>query len=139
MTPPYKEFEHTADIGMEMYGATLEELFRNAGRALFDIIVEIDRIQPRVERSVSVTGDDDELLLMNWLRRLLYLFAVESEVYGEFRIVALQSGALQAIVTGEPLDMERHHFKTELKAITYHQFRLIHEQDGWRATVIFDV
>ena len=139
MTPPYKEFEHTADIGMEMYGATLEELFRNAGRALFDTIVEIDRIQPRVERSVSVTGDDDELLLMNWLRRLLYLFAVESEVYGEFRIVALQSGALQAIVTGEPLDMERHHFKTELKAITYHQFRLIHEQDGWRATVIFDV
>lgn len=139
MTPPYKEFEHTADIGMEMYGATLEELFRNAGRALFDIIVEIDRIQPRIERSVSVTGDDDELLLMNWLRRLLYLFAVESEVYGEFRIVALQSGALQAIVTGEPLDMERHHFKTELKAITYHQFRLIHEQDGWRATVIFDV
>lgn len=139
MTPPYKEFEHTADIGMEMYGATLEELFRNAGRALFDTIVEIDRIQPRIERSVSVTGDDDELLLMNWLRRLLYLFAVESEVYGEFRIVALQSGALQAIVTGEPLDMERHHFKTELKAITYHQFRLIHEQDGWRATVIFDV
>ena len=139
MTPPYKEFEHTADIGMEMYGATLEELFRNAGRALFDTIVEIDRIQPRVERSVSVTGDDDELLLMNWLRRLLYLFAVESEVYGEFRIVALQSGALQAIVTGEPLDMERHHFKTELKAITYHQFRLIQEQDGWRATVIFDV
>ena len=139
MTPAYKEFEHTADIGMEMYGATLEELFRNAGRALFDTIVEIDRIQPRVERSVSVTGDDDELLLMNWLRRLLYLFAVESEVYGEFRIVALQSGALQAIVTGEPLDMERHHFKTELKAITYHQFRLIHEQDGWRATVIFDV
>ena len=139
MTPPYKEFEHTADIGMEMYGATLEELFRNAGRALFDTIVEIDRIQPRVERNVSVTGDDDELLLMNWLRRLLYLFAVESEVYGEFRIVALQSGALQAVVTGEPLDMERHHFKTELKAITYHQFRLIHEQDGWRATVIFDV
>lgn len=139
MTPPYKEFEHTADIGMEMYGATLKELFRNAGRALFDTIVEIDRIQPRVERSVSVTGDDDELLLMNWLRRLLYLFAVEGEVYGEFRIVALQSGALQAVVTGEPLDMERHHFKTELKAITYHQFRLIHEQDGWRATVIFDV
>ena len=139
MTPPYKEFEHTADIGMEMYGATLKELFRNAGRALFDTIVEIDRIQPRVERSVSVTGDDDELLLMNWLRRLLYLLAVEGEVYGEFRIVALQSGALQAVVTGEPLDMERHHFKTELKAITYHQFRLIHEQDGWRATVIFDV
>lgn len=137
--PPYKEFEHTADIGMEMCGATLEELFRNAGRALFDTIVEIDRIQPRVERNVSVTGDDDELLLMNWLRRLLYLFAVESEVYGEFRIVALQSGALQAVVTGEPLDMERHHFKTELKAITYHQFRLIQEQDGWRATVIFDV
>ena len=136
---PYKEFEHTADIGMEIYGATVEEVFRNAGRALFDTIVDIDRIQPRVERAVSVAGDDNELLLMNWLRRLLYLFAVDGEVYGEFRIIALQSGELQAIVTGEPLDMERHGFKTELKAITYHKFELIHAQTGWKATVIFDV
>ena len=41
----YKEIEHTADIGVEIYGATLEELFHNAGYALFDTIVDAETIE----------------------------------------------------------------------------------------------
>jgi len=139
MKRPYTEFEHTADIGVNIYGATLEELFCNAAYALFDTIVDIQRVQPIQERELFVVGDDDELLLMNWLRQLLYLCAVEGEVYREFRIRSLEPGKLNALIRGEPLDKQRHDFKTELKAITYHQFQLSKEDDGWNATVIFDV
>ena len=139
MNCPYIEFEHTADIGMNIYGATLEELFCNAAYALFDTIVDIARVQPIQERELSIVGDDDELLLMNWLRGLLYLCAVEGEVYREFDIRSLETGKLNAVIRGEPLDKQRHDFKTELKAVTYHQFQLSQEADGWTATVIFDV
>lgn len=139
MNRPYTEFDHTADIGMNIYGATLEELFCNAAYALFDSIVDIARVQPIQERELSIVGDDDELLLMNWLRGLLYLCAVEGEVYREFDIRSLETGKLNAVIRGEPLDKQRHDFKTELKAVTYHQFQLSKEADGWKATVIFDV
>ena len=136
---PYTEFEHTADIGVNIYGATLEELFCNAAYALFDTIVNIAHVQPIHERQITIVGEDDEQLLMNWLRQLLYLFAVDGEVYREFDIRSLEAGKLNAVIRGEPLDKQRHDFKTELKAITYHQFQLSKETDGWNATVIFDV
>ncbi len=139
MNRRYEEFEHTADIGVNIYGATLEDVFRNAGYALFNTIVDIEHIQPSLERKVSIVGDDDETLLMNWLRELLYLCAVENEVYREFDIRSLSAGKLNAAIRGERLDMRRHDFKTELKAVTYHQFQLNKDADGWKATVIFDV
>ena len=151
--PRYKEIEHTADIGVEIYGATLEELFQNAGYALFDTIVEARTIQPSVSRIVAVEGQDIEALLMNWLRELLYLCSVEQEVYGHFGVKNLScSGSLpnchtpdsctarmEAIVKGEPLDSQKHRFETEIKAITYHQFAVTQSNTCWQARVIFDV
>jgi SHS2 domain-containing protein len=80
----YKEFEHTADVGVEIYGNTLEDLFCNAGYALFDTFVDATTITPTITRVVKVAGTDVETLLMNWLRELLYLFSVHQEVYTEF-------------------------------------------------------
>ena len=143
----YKEFEHTADIGVEIYGNTLENLFVNAGYALFDIIVDATTITPTITRSVRITGTDVEMLLMNWLRELLYLFSVHQEVYAEFEMQSIQTPSgvqtsvctLEARVRGEPLDPEKHDFRTEIKAITYHQFAVTHENDIWNARVLFDV
>lgn len=135
----YKEIEHTADIGLEIYGGTLEELFQNAGYAFFNTIADISTITPGVNRSVSVTGNDIETLFMNWLRELLYLFAVYQEIYAEFEIQSLQPTHLEACILGEPLDLEKHDFHTEIKAVTYHQFAVTNENGTWRARVIFDV
>jgi SHS2 domain-containing protein len=151
--PRYKEIEHTADIGVEIYGTTLEELFQNAGYALFDTIVDVSTIQPFVSRMVAVEGQNVEALLMNWLRELLYLCSVEQEVYGCFEVKNLScSGSLpdchapdactariEAIVKGEPLDFQKHRFATEIKAITYHQFAVTQNNTCWQARVIFDV
>lgn len=135
----YKEFDHTADIGVDIYGSTLEDLFQNAGYALFDTIVNAAAITPAISRTVEITGDDPEMLLMNWLRELLYLCAVHQEVYAEFRIDALRTDALTATISGEPLEPEKHDFHTEIKAITYHQFCVTHEHNFWQARVLFDV
>jgi SHS2 domain-containing protein len=149
----YIEIEHTADIGVEVYGNTIEELFANAGYALFDTIVDAGTIQSTVTRTVSVEGENLEALMMNWLRELLYLFSVEQEVYGYFgvqNLVLRQSSRLleqdkpctpkmKAEIKGEPLNFEKHSFETEIKAITYHQFAVIQHNNRWQARVIFDV
>ena len=135
----YKEFEHTADVGVEIYGSTLEDLFKNAGYTFFDVIVDATTISPKTTRSVSVTGPDVETLLMNWLRELLFLFSVHQEVYGEFEFQSIQTTCLEARVKGESLDLKKHHFHTEIKAVTYHQFTVVNENGTWKARVIFDV
>lgn len=135
----YKEFEHTADVGVEIYGRTLEDLFKNAGYAFFNTIVDTTTIRPTITRSVNVTGPDVETLLINWLRELLFLFSVNQEVYAAFEFQSVQPTCLDARVKGESLDLKRHHFHTEIKAITYHQFTVVNENGIWKARVIFDV
>jgi len=143
--PRYTEIEHTADIGVEVYGPTLEELFINAGYALFDTIADADTIETTATRTVTVEGGDIETLFMNWLRELLYLFSVEQEVYSTFRVHITEQQdpsstlSLEAAIMGEPLDFSKHRFETEIKAITYHQFTVEQHHDEWHATVIFDV
>ncbi len=143
--PRYTEIEHTADIGVEVYGNTLEELFANAGYALFDTIADAGTVEPTITHTITVRGENIETLLMNWLRELLYLFSVEQEVYNIFR-VHITGGqevacppALEAEIFGELLNFEKHRFETEIKAITYHQLAVIQQNRRWQATVIFDV
>ncbi|GAK60485.1 hypothetical protein U27_00382 [Candidatus Vecturithrix granuli] len=135
----YTEFEHTADIGVDIYGRTRAELFQNAGYALFNSMINVVAITPIVVRTVKINSEDSELLLMNWLRELLYLFSIHQEVYAEFTIDTLRADALEATIKGEPLDLEKHQFHTEIKAITYHQFSVTHKHGRWKARVIFDV
>jgi SHS2 domain-containing protein len=40
---------------------------------------------------------------------------------------------------GEKLDLARHGFRTEIKGVTYHDFKVWQEDGEWRARVIFDV
>jgi SHS2 domain-containing protein len=140
----YQEFEHTADVGVEIYGKTIEELFKNAGYALFEMMVDTTTIIPNITRTVQLTGTDTETLLMNWLRELLYLCSVYQEVYAEFEVnlsPGLQTSvcSLDAQISGEPLDLEAHAFRKEIKAITYHQFAVTHDHGLWKARVILDV
>ncbi len=137
--PRYREIEHTADVGVEVYGDTLEELFQNAGYAFFDTIADVTTVTSTLSRTVSVTGDDIESLFFNWLRELLYLCSVHQEIYAEFEIHSLQPTHLDASVKGELLDLEKHNFQTEIKAVTYHQFAVANERGIWKARVIFDI
>lgn len=143
----YKEFDHTADIGVEVYGATLEELLQNAGYALLNTMVDVTTIQSRISRTITVSGVDIEILVINWLRELLYQCMVEQEVYHVFDVQECeapqppetQAYTCRAVVTGEPFDPARHRFRTEIKAVTYHQCQIGRRETGWFARVLFDV
>src|SRR5271157_5025968 len=41
---PFRILEHTADVGFEAFGRTKEEVFANAGRALYSLMVDLDSI-----------------------------------------------------------------------------------------------
>ena len=134
----YEFFNHTADIGIRVYGKTRQELFENAALALFDIIAVLDKLEPRQLRTVSLTAGSYEELLVAWLNELLFLFDSEGFLAKEFS-VKIKGNRLEAKVRGEPLPPAKADLKTEVKAATYHNLKIEKTQEGFKAEVVLDV
>lgn len=135
----YILIDHTADIGIDVFGASLQELFANAAFALFDIITDLSKVEGKVEYNISISGIDKEQLLVNWLQELLYLHDVKNLLFNDFCIVDITDNQLDAVVRGDVMEEDKHVIKTEIKAVTYHCLSVIRENDCWKARVIFDL
>jgi SHS2 domain-containing protein len=135
----HRLLEHTADMGIEASGQTLEELFAQAAYGLMEIISGTPEALCREEKSVTVEGGDSEELLVNWLNEILYLFEIKRFFPLDFEIEEVRENRLLARVRGEPFDPQRHPVEREVKAVTYHQLR-IEKIDGlWHARVYVDL
>jgi len=135
----HETFEHTADLGLRIRAADLETLFVEAAQALFETIVaDLTTVRPRQKLEVHVNQEDNEYLLFDWLRELLYHFDSEHLLLGRFD-AQIKNGNLSGTAWGEPLDRSRHELEHEVKAITYHGLRVEQTGDGWLAEVIVDI
>jgi len=137
----HEVFDHTADIGIRVKTETLEELFREAARALFSLIVtNLDDVQPRERTSFRLELRDQEYdyLLFDWLNELLFIFETRRMLPARFD-VSISSSGLEATAIGEPVDPARHWLDHEVKAITYHGLKVTYENGQWLAEVIVDI
>jgi len=135
----YELFEHTADLGLRIRADRLDELFAEAGRALFSAIVtNLDDVRPSQSRTLEVEADRLDDLLHDWLAELLYVFHADHVLLSQFEVNVGET-RLTATARGEPIDTARHELDAEIKAITYHGLKLVEEADGWLAEVIVDI
>ncbi|MFQ5770116.1 MAG: archease [bacterium] len=137
--PKFRYIDHTADVGLKIYGANLAELFSNAALGLFEIIANLDKVYPYSERLINVEATDRAALLVRWLSELNYLFFTEGEIYKEFEIVNISNTKITSRIKGEKIDEARHEIYTEVKAVTYHDLYIKQIAQGWEAQVIFDL
>jgi len=135
----YHQIEHTADLGVEIAAADLPQLFASAGEALYALIADPAKIETHENINISATGDTPEDLLHAWLCELLALFNIQGFVGKHCEINQISDGQVQGRVSGERLDLKRHDFHTEIKGVTYHDFKLWQDAGAWHARVIFDV
>ena len=139
MKKKYEFINHTADVGIKVWGESLKSLFENAAYSMFDIIGELDEVKVKESLGVEIEGKRTDELLADWLRNLLYKFNGEGYLLREFNIEEISKKGLKAKVRGEKLNLSRHSLKTEIKAVTYHGLEVKKTGQGWEAQVIFDV
>jgi len=134
-------FEHTADLGLYLYGHDLGELFQAAAEALTAQLTRPETVRPVLERKVVLSARNREELLRAWLAELLYLNHAEGWLTAAVKIEKLGDKELQALVSGEVYDEGRHELLAELKAVTWHGLRIVRvgRAGRLRATVIIDV
>ena len=135
----YHQIEHTADLGVEIAAADLPQLFASAGEALYALIADPAKIETRENINISATGDTPEDLLHAWLCELLALFNIQGFIGKHCEINQISDGQVQGRVSGERLDLKRHDFHTEIKGVTYHDFKVWQEAGALHARIIFDV
>ena len=130
--------EHTADVGIRGWAPDLPGLFVRMARGLFEVIVDPATVSAREEREVRLPAAQTEDLLHDWLDELNALHQSKGEVYGEFE-VELSGGSLSARVRGEPIDLDRHELRVEVKAVTWHDLRVTRTERGFEAYVLLDI
>ena len=138
----FEYLPHTADAKFRAYGATIEEAFENAARAMFNVMIDTKPVLSEVSENIELTAADLDGLLVDWLSELLYLFEVEAVVFADFSIssIHMDNGEYSLLATayGEPIDLMRHQFNTEVKAVTYNELKITELDQEWVVQVVVD-
>ena len=133
----YEYIDHTADLGIRVYGKTLEKLFINIGKAIFETQIE-GKVELKKETKIEIKSESLVDLFIDWCRELLFNFSVKGFIPKRYEI-SIDKFKLKASLYGDIFDAKRHEIKLEIKNPTYHNFRIEKTAEGYQATIIFDV
>lgn len=132
----FEEVEHTADKALRISGSSLTELLLNAAEGMTQLMVaDVSGISTEIEKSIELDAIDAESLLVEWLSELAYWAESDMLVFRKFRIQTATPSHLKAkIFGGKAPILEKH-----IKAVTYHNLKIIRTSQGLEVTIVFDV
>lgn len=129
-------------MAFEATGDTPAELFEAAAEALFESMADLGGVRLKIRREIRLQQAQIDQLLFDWLSELIYLKDAEQLLFGRFAVQLTKDNGWQLTATteGETIDPQRHDLRTDVKAVTYHQFEVAPSPTGgWRARVVLDV
>ena len=132
----FEEIEHTADRALRIYGSNLRELLLNAAGGMNSLMVTKPDFSTRQEeKSVELNAMDAESLLVDWLSELAYWAETEMLIFHKFDLQKVSPTNIRATIYGtRATQLEKH-----IKAVTYHNLKIVQTAQGLAATVVFDV
>jgi SHS2 domain-containing protein len=132
----FEEIEHTADVALRVHGMDLMELLQNAALGMAHLICEENFLSDDYEEQfVEIRADDAEGLLVEWLSELVFLVEIKSFIFQSVDIQTISDTYFKAKVYGKTT----RELKVHIKAVTYHNLKIVETEDGLEATVVFDI
>ena len=132
----FEEIEHTADVALRVHGRDLEELLKNAALGMTHLICEKTFLSGKnAQQLVEISADDMEGLLVEWLSELVFLVEVKSFIFQRVDIQTISETYCKAEVYGKIAS----ELKVYIKAVTYHNLKIVETETGLEATVVFDI
>ena len=143
----YKILEHPADVRVQAFGKTKEELFLNAMLGMNAILksqIKSPRLRqgfggqakPKVTRRIKIKSLDLNALLVDFLSEVLYLGQVNKEVYEDVKFTKFSDKELEGELFGNKIES----FGEDIKAVTYHGLEIKKNKEGLlEGIVLFDI
>jgi SHS2 domain-containing protein len=132
----HRQLDHTADIALELWGESEEDLLVAGAEAVTEILVGEATIDDRAAREVTIDAVDSGDRLVQWLNEVIVAAVADGFLFRAADIALDGATGLRATMRGEP---GHDRVVAELKSATYHDLALERSGSGWRARVIIDV
>jgi SHS2 domain-containing protein len=134
----YEFLPHTADVKFRAYGKTIEEAFSNAALALTKVITDYSKIEPKVEKTIEVSSEDEKALLYDFLEQFLILLDSEDFLLNSVKKIKIEKLKLKAVVVGDT-ELDKYKTETHIKAVTYQEMEIKKEKGKYMLQVVLDL
>ena len=134
-----RTFDHTGDVGLEVWAPAAGRLYGLAAEALMALVVDARGAAPSLTRRLRLTGDDPADLLVHWLNTVLLESELARTVWTRVEVGRLTPTSLEATLHGSPLDPARQTFLREIKAVSHHGLLLELTGPVCRCRLVLDV
>ncbi len=135
----YKVIRKSSELSIRLSGDSLPGILADAGVALFDLLVDMTAVEARESVTLEVEGLDNDDLVVNWMRELLYEYQASGFVLKEFDIHAAGEFFVRAEARGEKFDPDRHEERETIGAVDERLSHLGKIGSQWTAQVGFDL
>ena len=136
----FEFLEHTGDVKFRAYGESSEDLFNHCALALSHLFSRGKKIAHSVRKEFTVTGEDYESLLYNFLDELIYLFDAKQFVISKTEVTIKHGEEYSLNVVAYGDNTGKYKDLDAVKAPTYAEmyFKKL-DEDKWEAQVVLDV
>ena len=118
--------DHATDAFLEVSAKNLKEAFTVTANAVINITLDQDKVEEKEIKEFTAKGKDLRYLLFSWLEELTFVLITEGFAIKrvEFDIIEKNGYSILAKAYGEPLDLQKHNFKVEIKAPTFYEMKI---------------
>jgi SHS2 domain-containing protein len=142
MSEGFRTFDHTGDLGLEVWAATPERLYACAAEALMaQVAIPRPGVDPGPESQIQVAleGADSADLFVHWLNTVLLESDTHRALWTRATIDSLTSRILEGRLAGPRLDPRRQEFLREIKAVSHHFLALDLDPPECRCRLVLDI
>jgi SHS2 domain-containing protein len=127
----FRYIDHVSDAMVEAYGRTLGEAFAHSARALVNLVCNVSKVDPDKIVTIETTGFDRKSLLYNWLEKVLLVLLIDNIILAKFEVKIKRHKDkyyLFSTCKGDDFLRQKHEYKVEVKAITYHGMKITNKK-----------
>lgn len=148
MDEGFRTFDHTGDLGVEVWAPSPERLFARAALAVLAQVAEVPDDAPGSAPASSVpevrvhlarSGTDPGDLLVDLCNTALLEAEVRDAIWTRAEVEFAGSGRLEATLSGPRRDRGRQVFLREIKAVSHHDLELDLTPGRCRCRLVLDV
>jgi SHS2 domain-containing protein len=139
MDEGHRTFDHTGDLGLEVWAPSPARLYARAAEAMMALVADAGGAAPELETPVHLTGDDPVDLLVHWLNTVLLESELAKAVWTRAEVRVLTPTSLEALLRGSRRDPARQIFLREIKAVSHHDLVLELGDPICRCRLVLDI
>lgn len=137
----FEFLEHTADAKFRAYGETLDKAFKNAALAMFNVVVDTEKVKSKVSKKIEIKSENLESLLYDFLENLLILVDIDGFLLknvSSLKIHKNKGYVLVAKIIGDD-SPKNYEIFGNIKAVTYNEMEIFQENKIWIVQVVVDI